>query len=57
MSLFLLQWSLSDCDHIFFPRIQAGKFFSAKFEHDGDQMRRYDAVFYGPQEAADSQIP
>ena len=33
-------------DHIFLPLLEAGKFFSAKFEYEGDVMRRYEAVFY-----------
>lgn len=33
-------------DHIFLPWIEAGKFFSAKFEYEGDVMQGYDAVFY-----------
>jgi 8-oxo-dGTP diphosphatase len=53
----LLDLNLWESDHIFFPWIDDGKFFSAKFEYEGDQMRRYHAVFYGAQEAADSQIP
>lgn len=33
-------------DHIFMPWIQEGKFFSAKFEYDGDVMQRYDVTFH-----------
>jgi 8-oxo-dGTP diphosphatase len=33
-------------DHIFFAWIQEGKFFSAKFEYEGDEMCRYEVVFY-----------
>jgi len=33
-------------DHIFMPWIQQGKFFSAKFEYGGDQMRTYHVVFH-----------
>lgn len=33
-------------DHIFLPWIEAGKFFSAKFEYEGDVMRGYEAAFY-----------
>ena len=35
-----------ESDHVFMPWIQAGKFFSAKFEYDGDTMRDYDVVFH-----------
>jgi len=35
-------------DHIFMPWIRDGKFFSAKFEYEGDTMRGYDVVFHGP---------
>lgn len=33
-------------DHIFLPWIEAGKFFSAKFEYEGDVMLGYEAAFY-----------
>ncbi len=33
-------------DHIFMPWIQEGKFFSAKFEYEGDELRGYSAAFY-----------
>jgi 8-oxo-dGTP diphosphatase len=38
--------NLWESDHIFFPWIQDGKFFSAKFEYDGDTMRAYEVVFH-----------
>jgi hypothetical protein len=38
--------NLWESDHIFFPWIEAGKFFSAKFEYDEDVMGRHDVVFY-----------
>ena len=38
--------NLWESDHIFFPWIQDRKFFSANFEYDGDQMRRYNVVFH-----------
>jgi len=33
-------------DQIFTPWIQDGKFFSAKFEYDGDVMQKYDVTFH-----------
>lgn len=33
-------------DHIFLPWLEAGKFFSAKFEYEGDVMQGYEAAFY-----------
>ena len=33
-------------DHIFFQWIDEGKFFSAKFEYDEDEMRGYTVVFH-----------
>ena len=33
-------------DHIFLPWIKAGKFFSAKFVYDGDEMKGHTATFY-----------
>lgn len=38
--------SLWESDHIFMPWIQADKFFSAKFEYEGDKMRSYNVVFH-----------
>ncbi|HLF72964.1 MAG TPA: 8-oxo-dGTP diphosphatase [Anaerolineales bacterium] len=40
--------NLWESDHIFFPWIQGGEFFSAKFEYEGEQMRGYDVIFHGP---------
>jgi 8-oxo-dGTP diphosphatase len=42
----LLELNLWESDHIFFPWLQHGKLFSAKFEFEGDQMRGYDVVFH-----------
>jgi 8-oxo-dGTP diphosphatase len=38
--------NLWESDHIFLPWIEEGKFFSAKFEYDGDEMRGYHVVFH-----------
>jgi len=38
--------NLWESDHIFFPWIREGKFFSAKFEYEGDQMQGYTVVFH-----------
>jgi 8-oxo-dGTP diphosphatase len=35
-----------ESDHIFLPWIDEGKFFSAKFEYEGDVMQRYDVTFH-----------
>jgi 8-oxo-dGTP diphosphatase len=40
--------NLWESDHIFMPWIDEGKFFSAKFEYEGDKMRGYDVVFHNP---------
>jgi hypothetical protein len=29
------------------PWIREGKFFSAKFEYEGDKMREYEVLFHG----------
>lgn len=42
----ILDLALWKSDHIFMPWIQEGKFFSAKFEYEGDTMREYDVVFH-----------
>ncbi len=42
----ILDLNLWESDHIFMPWIQEGKFFSAKFAYEGDEMRGYDVVFY-----------
>jgi len=38
--------NLWESDHIFLPWLTAGKFFSAKFEYDGDVMQGYDVTFH-----------
>lgn len=38
--------NLWESDHIFMPWIQAGTYFSAKFEYAGDEMRGYNVVFH-----------
>lgn len=42
----LLDLKLWESDHIFFPWIQDGKFFSAKFEYEGDEMHGYNVIFH-----------
>jgi 8-oxo-dGTP diphosphatase len=42
----LPELSLWESDHIFFPWLENGKFFSAKFDYDGDMMTGYDVVFH-----------
>ena len=42
----LTSLNLWESDHIFFSWIENGKFFSVKFESEGDQMRKYDVVFH-----------
>ena len=42
----MLDLNLWKSDHIFMPWIQEGKFFSAKFEYEGDEMREYNVVFH-----------
>ena len=42
----ILELNLWGSDHIFMPWIQADKFFSAKFEYEGDEMRGYHVVFH-----------
>ena len=37
---------LWESDHIFIPWIREGKFFSAKFAYQNDEMLGYNAVFY-----------
>lgn len=39
---------LWESDHVFLPWIREGKFFSAKFTYEGDEMKGYDVVFHGP---------
>jgi 8-oxo-dGTP diphosphatase len=38
--------NLWESDHIFMPWIRDGKFFSAKFDYEGEAMRSYDVTFY-----------
>lgn len=40
--------NLWESDHIFLPWIQRDEFFSAKFEYEGDKMRRYEVAFHPP---------
>ena len=42
----ILDLSFWESDYIFMPWIQAGKFFSAKFEYEGDTMGEHDVVFH-----------
>jgi 8-oxo-dGTP diphosphatase len=38
--------NLWESDHIFLPWIEEDKFFSAKFEYEGDRMGGYTVVFH-----------
>jgi 8-oxo-dGTP diphosphatase len=38
--------NLWESDHIFFPWIESGTFFSAKFEYDGDKMLGHEVNFH-----------
>ncbi|MFZ5910332.1 MAG: NUDIX hydrolase [Chloroflexota bacterium] len=38
--------NLWESDHIFLAWIRAGKFFSAKFVYEGDEMKGYEVVFH-----------
>jgi len=38
--------NLWESDHIFLPWIEDGKFFSAKFDYEGDVMQGYEVKFY-----------
>jgi 8-oxo-dGTP diphosphatase len=42
----LLNLKLWESDHIFLPWIREDKFFSAKFEYEGDVMKGYDVAFH-----------
>jgi len=42
----ILDLNLWESDHIFMPWIREGKFFSAKFEYEGDTLRDHDGVFH-----------
>jgi 8-oxo-dGTP diphosphatase len=37
---------LWESDHVFMPWIREGKFFSAKFVYEGDEMKGYEVVFH-----------
>ena len=37
--------NLWESDHLFFPWLEAGKYFSAKFEYEGDRMKGYEVTF------------
>jgi len=38
--------NLWESDQIFMPWMEKGKFFSAKFEYEGDKLRGYNVVFH-----------
>jgi 8-oxo-dGTP diphosphatase len=42
----ILELNLWESDHIFMPWIWEGKFFSAKFDYEGDQLRSHKVVFH-----------
>lgn len=42
----LLDLNLWESDHIFLPWLDGGKFFSAKFQYQGDVMKRYEVNFH-----------
>jgi 8-oxo-dGTP diphosphatase len=42
----ILDVNLWESDHITMPWIREGRFFSAKFEYDGDMMRGHEVVFH-----------
>lgn len=42
----ILYLNLWESDHIFMPWIKEGKFFSAKFEYEGDKMCAYGGSFH-----------
>lgn len=42
----LTELNLWESDHIFFPWIAAGKFFSAKFEYDEDKLQGHEVMFH-----------
>jgi 8-oxo-dGTP diphosphatase len=44
----LTELNLWESDHIFFPWITAGMFFSAKFDYSGDKMLGYGVNFHKP---------
>ena len=47
----VLDLNLWPSDSVFMPWVRADKFFSAKFEYDGDKMGCYKVIFYSPTEA------
>lgn len=42
----LTNLNLWESDHIFLPWIEAGKFFSAKFDYAGEKMQGYEVTFH-----------
>jgi 8-oxo-dGTP diphosphatase len=42
----VLDLNLWESDHIFFPWIEADRYFSAKFEYEGDVMGGYNVAFH-----------
>ena len=42
----LTSLNLCESDHLFFPWIEGGKFFSAKFMFDGDKLQSHEVVFH-----------
>jgi 8-oxo-dGTP diphosphatase len=42
----ILDLNLWESDHVFMPWIKEEKFFSAKFDYEGDKMIRYDVTFH-----------
>ncbi len=42
----LTSLKLWDSDHIFFPWLDSGKFFSAKFDYNGESMQGYEITFH-----------
>lgn len=42
----MISLNLWESDPVFFPWIEAGKFFSAKFKYEGDKMLGYEVVFH-----------
>ena len=42
----LTKLNLWESDHIFLPWIQAGKFFSAKFDYEGEKMLGFEVAFH-----------
>lgn len=47
----VLALNLWESDHIFMPWIGDGRFFSAKFEYEGERMRGYHVVFHNPDQS------